>query len=144
MSATNTNCIFRITDLENAKKKVLSWANRFSIFCFLDNHRYQTNYHSVECLLAIGSKQALTGHSITDLQNFLNGKPAWRFGHLSYDLKNDIEGLQSTHAEKLGFPDIFFFEPTIVIRLSENEMKIEAEAEAEVEAEKIFHEIMDA
>jgi para-aminobenzoate synthetase component 1 len=141
LSATNTNCIFTITDLEDAKKKMLSWANRFSIFCFLDNHQYQTNYHSVECLLAAGSKKELSarpGHSLPDLQVFLDKESRWLFGHLSYDLKNEIEGPHSTHPDKLGFPDFFFFEPKTIIRLSEKEMEIESDEDAE----KIFETIM--
>lgn len=147
MSATNTNCIFAISDPENAKKKMLSWANQFGIFCFLDNHRYQTNYHSIECLLAVGNKRSFTataGNAFNDLQEFLNEKPRKLFGHLCYELKNEIEGLTSSHTDRIGFPDIFFFEPEIIIKLSEKEMEIKIEDEPEVKAEKIFSEIMDA
>src|SRR5688500_11943017 len=120
---------------------MLNWANQFSIFCFLDNHRYQTNYHSVECLLAAGLKNSFTtkpGYELKDLQNFLNEKPRWLFGHLGYDLKDETEGLPSMHPDKLGFPGIFFFEPKIIIRLSEKEMEIECDDNAE----KIFESIM--
>ena len=143
MSATNTNCIFTITDPENAKKKMLSWANQFGIFCFLDNHRYQTNYHSVECLLAIGNRNSFTanaGNALNDLQKFLDEKPRRLFGHLGYDLKNEIESVTSSYKSRLGFPDIFFFEPKIIIRLSEKEMEIESEDDAA----KIFEEIMQS
>ncbi|HEX6848228.1 MAG TPA: anthranilate synthase component I family protein [Chitinophagaceae bacterium] len=145
MNATKTNCIFPITDLENAKKKMLSWANQFGIFCFLDNHRYQTNYHSVECLLAIGNKGSFVanaGTALDGLQRFLNEKPRWLFGHLGYDLKNEIELLTSSHENRIGFPDILFFEPEIIIRLSENKMEIKVEDEAA--ADKIFSDIMNA
>ena len=120
---------------------MLSWANRFGIFCFLDNHRYQTNYHSVECLLAIGSKSSFianAGNGLTDFQEFLDERPRWLFGHLAYDLKNEIESLTSSHKDKIGFPDIFLFEPKIVIRLSEKEMEIESDEDGG----KIFEEIM--
>ena len=143
MNATKTNCIFSITDPENAKKKMLSWANRFSIFSFLDNHRYQTNYHSIECLLAIDNKNSFianAGNALNDLQNFLNERPRWLFGHMGYDLKNEIESVTSFYKSRLGFPDIFFFEPKIVIRLSEKEMEIESEDDAG----KIFEEIMQS
>jgi para-aminobenzoate synthetase component 1 len=126
---------------------MLSWANQFGIFCFLDNHRYQTNYHSIECLLAVSSKSSFTanvGNALNDLQDFLNEKPRKLFGHLCYQLKNEIEGLTSSHKDRIGFPDIFFFEPEIIIKLSEKEMEIKIEDEAEVKAEKIFSEIMDA
>jgi para-aminobenzoate synthetase component 1 len=141
LSATNTNCIFTITDPENAKKKMLSWANRFGIFCFLDNHRYQTNYHSIECLLAVGNKNSFianAGNALNDLQKFLDEKPRWLFGHLGYDLKNEIESVTSSYKSRHGFPDIFFFEPKIIIRLSEKEMEIESEEKAG----EIFKEIM--
>jgi len=141
LSATNTNCIFTITDPENAKKKMLSWANQFGIFCFLDNHRYQTNYHSIECLLAVGNKNSFianAGNALNDLQSFLNENPRWLFGHLGYDLKNEIESVTSSSKSRHRFPDIFFFEPKIIIRLSEKEMEIECEDDAG----KIFNEIM--
>ena len=141
MSATNTNCIFTITDPENAKKKMLSWANQFGIFCFLDNHRYQTNYHSIECLLAVGNKNSFianAGNALNGLQKFLDENPRWLFGHLGYDLKNEIESVTSSYKSRHGFPDIFFFEPTIIIRLSEKEMEIESEEDVG----KIFEEIM--
>ena len=120
---------------------MLSWANRFGIFCFLDNHRYQNNYHSVECLLAVGNKSSFianAGTALNDLQNFINKKPRWLFGHLGYDLKNDIESVTSSYKSRIGFPDIFFFEPKMIIRLSEKEMEIETEDDAG----KIFEEIM--
>jgi len=141
LSATNTNCIFTITDPENAKKKMLSWANQFGIFCFLDNHRYQTNYHSIECLLAVGNKNSFianAGNALNALQDFLNKDHHWVFGHLGYDLKNEIESVTSSYKSRHGFPDIFFFEPKIIIRLSEKEMEIESEGDAG----KIFEEIM--
>ena len=143
MNATNTNCIFTITDHENAKKKMLNWANRFSIFSFLDNHRYQTNYHSIECLLAVGNKNSFianAGNALNDLQNFLNKNPRWLFGHLGYDLKNEIESVTSSYKSRHGFPDIFFFEPKIIIRLSENELEIESEDDTG----EIFNEIMQS
>ena len=122
---------------------MLSWANRFGIFCFLDNHRYQTDYHSVECLLAAGNKSSFignAGNALTDFQKFLTEKPRWLFGHLGYDLKNEIESVTSSYKSKLDFPDIFFFEPKTIIRLSEKEMEIESNEDAG----KIFEEIMQS
>src|SRR4029078_3975291 len=120
---------------------MLSWANRFSIFSFLDNHLYQTNYHSIECLLAVGNKNSFmanAGKALNDLQDFLNKYPRWLFGHLGYDLKNEIESVTSSYKSRHGFPDIFFFEPKIIISLFENEMKIESDEDSG----KIFEEIM--
>lgn len=111
------------------KKKVLNWAKQFGTFCFLDNHHYQTKSHVVECLLAAGVKRSVSanaGTALHQLQNFIDEKPSWLFGHLGYDLKNEIEELSSTNPEHIHFPDLFFFEPEVVISLSANEISIEA------------------
>ncbi len=109
---------------------MLNWANQFGIFCFLDNHSYQIEPHSEECILAAGIKRDLScnaGNALEKLQQFINDKPSWLFGHLGYDLKNEIEDLSSNHPDYIEFPDLYFFEPEIIIRLSEHEIIIEAE-----------------
>lgn len=144
MNAANTNCTFAVTEFEDVKKKMLNWANRFSIFCFLDNHQYQTDHHSIECLLAVGCKSSFAsgaGNTLNELQQYLNERPGWVFGHLGYELKNEIESLSSTLKSRIEFPPIFFFEPEIIIRLSDKEMIIETESKAD--ANKIFNEIKD-
>lgn len=108
----------------------MNWAQRFGTFCFLDNHQYSIKPHTVECMLAAGVKRyvkATAGNALHQLQQFIDEKPAWLFGHLGYDLKNEIEKLESSHPDKIGFPDLFFFEPEIIIRLNETEMLVEAE-----------------
>jgi len=63
LNATNTNCIFAVTDLEDAKRKMLSWANRFGIFCFLDNHRYQTTRALITTIHLANSFQQIIHHT---------------------------------------------------------------------------------
>lgn len=106
----------------------MNWIQQFEIFCILDNHQYQLQPHSQECLAAIGVKRMIkadVGISLSQLQSFIDIKPSWLFGHLAYDLKNEIEGLSSSHPDGIGFPDFYFFEPEIVIRLNDSEMIIE-------------------
>ncbi|MEO6611971.1 MAG: anthranilate synthase component I family protein [Chitinophagaceae bacterium] len=129
-NATPTNCIFPINDFEQVKKKVLNWSRKFNTFCFLDNHQYQLEPHSMECLLAAGKKRSIVanaGHALDQLQEFMKSSTGWLFGHLGYDLKNEIEKLSSAHPTGINFPDLFFFEPEILVRLSETSLTIEAE-----------------
>jgi para-aminobenzoate synthetase component 1 len=142
--ATSTNCIFPVINFTQVKDKVLNWANRFNTFCFLDNHQYQLKPHSVECILAAGSLdfiKADAGSGLNHLQQFISGNKKWLFGHLGYDLKNEIEDVHSSHSDPVQFPDLFFFQPEVLIRLDKKEMIIESEGEDE---EKIFHEILSA
>jgi len=109
---------------------MLNWAQQFSIFCLLDNHQYQTEPHTIECMLAAGSKRSITansGNALNELQTFIDEKPSWLFGHLNYDLKDEIVSLPSAHADHLKFPDLFFFEPEYIIRLSGDAMIIEGD-----------------
>ncbi|MBL7710649.1 MAG: anthranilate synthase component I family protein [Chitinophagaceae bacterium] len=111
------------------KMKVLNWTQQFSTFCFLDNHQYHITPTSMECLLAAGEKRSIkagAGNAIQQLQDFRDEKNSWLFGHLSYDLKNEMEELHSLHPDRTGFPDLFFFEPEVVISLNEKQMIIEA------------------
>ena len=128
MNETNTTCAFNITDFNKTKEQMLNWVNRFSIFCLLDNHRYQIEPHTLECILAAGVKRQFlsqAGNAFQNFQSFLTEKKSWLFGHLGYDLKNEIEVLTSSHHDYVKFPDMFFFEPEIIIRLTENKINIE-------------------
>lgn len=111
------------------KKKVLNWLPRFSTFCFLDNHQYQLPGHSEECLVAAGVKRKIKYEPglFDKLDAFVREKKSWLFGHLGYDLKNDIEALSSSHADMVGFPTLFFFEPAIVLKISASAISIEAD-----------------
>jgi para-aminobenzoate synthetase component I len=135
-TTTLTNCTFTISDFEKVKEKVLSWTKQFNTFCFLDNHQYQTEPHTVECLLAAGIKRQLkaeAGNALEQLQEFIDSRSdglrltgSWLFGHLGYDLKNEMEKLSSSHPDGIQFPGLFFFEPEILIRFNEKEMNIDA------------------
>lgn len=58
------------------------------------------------------------------LREFSNTHKDWIFGHLSYDLKNEIELLKSEHPDGIGFPDCYFFVPEILIQLNQQEISI--------------------
>jgi para-aminobenzoate synthetase component 1 len=125
-----TNGTYSISDFKKTKEKVLNWAQQFDTFSFLDNHQYQIEPHSMECLLAAGVRRQLkadAGNSLELLQQFIDEKKSWLFGHLGYDLKNEIENLSSSKESDIQFSDLFFFEPEIIIRLAEKEILIEAE-----------------
>jgi para-aminobenzoate synthetase component 1 len=135
IKTTSTNGTFSISDFEQTKQKVLNWVQQFSTFSFLDNHQYQIEPHTLECLLAAGIKRQLkvsAGTALDELQQFIDEKNSWLFGHLAYDLKNEIEKLTSVNPGYIGFPDLFFFEPEIIIHLTLTQISIEAENPAAV------------
>lgn len=111
---------------------MLNWANQFSICCFFDNNQYASAHHSYECVLAAGAQRmikASAGNAFEELKKFYNDNPDWLFGHLGYDLKNEIEQLKSEHTDGIGFPDLFFFVPEYIILLSNTEITISSATE---------------
>ena len=142
---SGNKCQYKVDNFQELKNKMLNWTNRFSIFCFLDNHQYQVQPNFTECLLAAGCRQSFSSDEVPGLasfQQFLNKQDGWLFGHFSYDLKNEIEELSSDHPDQIGFPDIFFFKPKVVIRLNEKLLEIESDdpktVYKEILAENIF------
>ncbi len=121
---------------------MLNWANRFNICSFLDNHHYSSNYPGVECLVAVGAAQVFnpTENILDELSSFCKQQNDWLFGHINYDLKNSIEPLHSSHPDHIGFPDIFFFQPEIVLQLQDNRLIISS---LTTEPHIIFEEIIN-
>ncbi|MFT3825597.1 MAG: anthranilate synthase component I family protein [Chitinophagaceae bacterium] len=132
---------FTIADHQQFKQQMLSWANRFNICCFLDNQQYHLPHHHYECLLAAGAVEYLelsAGTAFDQLQELYEKRKDWLFGHLGYDLKNELEPLQSNHHDGVGFADLFFFVPAIVLQLKNNELHISS---LQATPEQIFKEI---
>ena len=129
---------YPVYNFTETKTQMLNWAKQFSIFCFLDNHRYNFSAPSFECLLAAGIIKKVeipACNAFYALQQFKQENNDWLFGHLSYDLKNEIENLSSANIDKVRFPDLFFFIPQILLSLSDNELKIGV---IDLDADKIF------
>jgi para-aminobenzoate synthetase component I len=115
---------------------MLNWANRFNIFCFLDNQDYSIQPQRYECLLAAGAVESISSGDLKDLDAFLS-KKRWSFGHLSYELKNLIHHFPTTKEDKIGFPPFFFFVPEYLVQLRGNELLIEGEDCATVYSEML-------
>ncbi|HET9056143.1 MAG TPA: anthranilate synthase component I family protein [Chitinophagaceae bacterium] len=123
------------------KRQMLHWINQFSICCLLDNHQYQSAYNSYECLAGAGfisCFKAQTGTALKAFQNFCDLQSDWLFGHLSYDLKNETEGVTSANFDGIGFDDILFFVPQYVFYVSANQVQI---GSLQNDHEKIYSEI---
>ncbi|MEO6330144.1 MAG: anthranilate synthase component I family protein [Ginsengibacter sp.] len=132
---------YPIQNFTDIKTQMLNWSTKFNIFCFLDNQKYNFSNSSFECLLAAGSLKTLeapSGEAFNALQKFKQTNYDWIFGHLSYDLKNEIENLISGNSDRIKFPDIFFFVPQIILILSDKELKIGV---IDIDAYGIFKEI---
>ena len=132
---------YAIADFEKFKSQLLNFGKRFSNFCLLDNHEYGFD-KSYECLAAVGSIASITSGGDTHLEqlkDFQHNHEDWIFGHVSYDLKNEIEELISENTDEIGFPGFYFFVPETVIILSKE--KVEISSFAAPNTDVIYHSI---
>ena len=116
---------------------MLNWANRFNIFCFLDNQDYSIQPQRYDCLLAVGVTRYISTGNIKDLDWFLAESKGWSFGHLSYELKNSIHHIYSNKEDHVGFPIYYFFNPQFLLQIKGDAIIIEGE-----NCEKLYDEIV--
>lgn len=114
---------FSVQDVAAFKKQVFSWAVQFPISTYLDSNDYQLDkYHKYDLLVAVGTHTLFEPREGEDtfagLQEFVDAGKEWVFGYLTYDLKNEIESLQSNNTDGIGFPKAGFYKPEIVISLT--------------------------
>ena len=104
----------KIEDSKIFKNQILVWAQQFDDVVWLDSNNYEQEYSNYDAVLAV---DAFTSIQTDYLQGFEKLKEYqtnvndWIFGYLTYDLKNDVENLESNNLDELGFPDLFFFQP---------------------------------
>ena len=125
---------FSLNNFTEFRIQMLNWSNRFNIFCLLDNQQYNFITPAFECLLAVGCKKNIElqyGNAFEKLQQFYREEEGWLFGHLGYDLKNETEKLHSKNFNGIGFADLHFFVPEIVIELKENQVTFYCDGNAD-------------
>lgn len=107
------------------------------MFSFFDANQYESSdFFPCNTYDWIAGIDAVTVFSpsanfYTALQKDLDQMADWRFGLLGYDLKNETEKLNSSHSDHLAFPDLFFFQPRIVIHSADGNITISIYAENE-------------
>jgi para-aminobenzoate synthetase component 1 len=78
----------------------------------------ETTYKSrFDIAAAIGARSTCNPSSdhFDSLDTFLESNNDWAFGYFGYDLKNQVENLDSSNPDSIGFPDLYFFVPKILV-----------------------------
>jgi para-aminobenzoate synthetase component 1 len=111
----------------NILQKALQWANQFDVCCLLNSNGYTENYGAYDCLVAVGTRaeiSANSGQAFEQLATFHKNNPGWLFGLFGYDLKNEIENLDTLQPNHLGFPDLYFFAPKYLLAIKNNNIEV--------------------
>ncbi|OAQ39610.1 aminobenzoate synthetase [Pedobacter psychrophilus] len=117
-----------ISNISEFKYKALSFANTFDICCFLDSNGLDDRYSKFDCLIAFGHQDKLilkpNEDSFSALKNFRKKNNGFILGGLSYELKNEIENLDSKNQDGLNFPNLFFFSPLHLLIIKGKKLQI--------------------
>ena len=117
----------KIDKPEVFKNQLLDWSQQFREMVFLDSNNYHQKQSSFDCVLAVDAFTSIKTdfhNAFEDLKQYQQQTKDWLFGYLSYDVKNDVEDLQSNNFDGLHFPDLFFFQPKKLFLLKGNQLEV--------------------
>lgn len=119
---------FKPDNIKYFQKQLLYWSSKFENSVFLNSNDFKENhsYNSYSSLFAIGANKKLISNenSFEKLKSLFEEKKDWLFGYFSYDLKNEIENLQSNNFDGINAPNLYFFIPEYVFIFSNDEVDI--------------------
>lgn len=144
-----TNSIKQISDPSLFKEKISLWSQQFREVTILDsnsqsneNQLYKT-YDFVVAVDAFTSIQTDFEKAFEDVYQYQSKSNDWLFGYLAYDLKNDVEHLQSQNFDGLGFSDLYFFQPKKIFLLKDTTLEIQYLIMCDDEIDSDFEEILN-
>jgi len=123
-----TTDIFKIENTETFKHQILIWAQQFDDVVWLDSNNYEQNYSNYDAVLAVDAFTSIQTdfyNAFEKLKEYQTTVNDWIFGYLTYDLKNDVEALNSNNYDGLKFPDLYFFQPKKMFLFKDNQVEIQ-------------------
>lgn len=124
----------------------MEWGQQFREIIFLDSNSFFNEYSSFDCVLAADAFTSIKTdyhNAFEDLKQYQQTSKDWLFGYLAYDLKNNVEHLESNNFDGLDFPDLFFFQPKKLFLLKGNQLEIRYLNMCNDEAADDFNEIVN-
>ncbi|QQX75881.1 MULTISPECIES: aminodeoxychorismate synthase component I [Aequorivita] len=112
---------------ENLKTSLLLWAQQFDEVVWMDSNNYSQKHATYQAILAVDAFTAIKtdAHNAFDkLKDYQHSTADWIFGYMTYDLKNDVEKLNSNNFDGLGFPDLYYFQPKKIFLFTENSVEM--------------------
>lgn len=112
---------------EYSKTQLLQWAQQFDEVVWMDSNNYSQKHQTYQAILAVDAFTSIKTdayNAFDKLKDYQTTTADWIFGYLTYDLKNDVEKLNSNNFDGLGFPDLYFFQPKKIFLFSESNVEL--------------------
>lgn len=117
---------FSHPNIEQLKLQLLHWSKQYSTTVVLDSNDYAHQKTKYDFILATDVHTVVHSQNqdaLDSLQKHIHSNSDWLFGFLSYDLKNQLENLQSQNLDHLDFPELFFFQPKRLWIIKDNQVE---------------------
>ena len=105
----------------------MQWSQQFDEVVWLDSNDHNQKYSEYDVVLAVDAFTCISTDSqqaFDKLQEYQSLAKDWIFGYMTYDLKNDLENLQSTNFDGLNFPELFFFQPKKIVLIKGDQVEM--------------------
>ncbi|MFT2009451.1 anthranilate synthase component I family protein [Pontibacter sp. 13R65] len=113
--------------LEDFRLKALAWAGQFPLVAYYNSNQISYPYQGFEHFLAVSSGAVVPlvqEQLFESMREQLGRQQNMWCGYLSYDLKNQVEDLQSQNDDELDFPLALLFEPEVRITFNHGSITI--------------------
>ncbi|TGD79315.1 anthranilate synthase component I family protein [Hymenobacter wooponensis] len=127
------------------RARALRWAAAFPHCAYYEPNDITYPQGAFERRLAVRRTPTYSPNSLTELEQWLS-RPCEmpRFGMLTYDLKNEVEALQSHNPDNLTWPTLHFFEPEIWLEWHETTLTIHTQLPDGLTPPEILEQILSA
>lgn len=113
-----TRALFELRDKpQYIKEKCLSQAESQAFFTLLDSNNNLDKYGKYKWICAWGNAKSIaaSAQSFKALRAFHQQHKDWCFGHLNFNLKNELENLKTKSIDNFGYENLSFFIPEHVV-----------------------------
>lgn len=120
--------IYNVKNITAFKQKLLTWSTQFDDAVWLDSNHHNGHYSNYDAILAVDAFTAIQTDHVDAFDKFKEYQTAtndWILGYLTYDLKNDVEKLQSNNYDGLNFPELYFFQPKKLFLIKGNTVELQ-------------------
>lgn len=119
---------------------ILTWAQQFPVVSYYssnqyyDKHKSDYSYNKYEFVFGFNYLDIAenTIVKLSQLKKYIRRNEDWLLGYLSYDLKNKFHDLDSRNIDHIGFENLYFFVPDVVVYKKDEAIVLESIKEIDI------------
>ena len=118
---------YAVNDISIFIEKVISWAQGYDHFTYFNPNNITYPFDPFDHFIAIGCHKKLVFENLDDfelLKQQFKTQPDWLVGYFGYDLKNQLEKLNSNHLDRNEFYPLYFYIPKHLLHFYDDHITI--------------------